>query len=306
MENIYKTDEESMGLLKHSKELYQLLLLELQSVLFEYDIAADVLYYSMLLPKHVRKEVKIEKYKEKMIEHVHADFREKVMKIILQAGQASENNNLEFKADLFGTGYRWYRTIYKSLVDNSLKNQWLIGRIDDINEEKLARQELVESVSRDILTKLYNRKTTEKLIDEQLRRLPEGEKGILVLLDVDDFKQLNDQMGHLKGDEFLKRATQKVKDCFRGEDIIGRIGGDVFVVFLHGDFHIDDVERKASSIMELFSTVQVATYKKITCSIGIAVTSSRMSTYTSLMENADKVLHKAKARGKSRYIIYEK
>jgi len=162
MENIYKTDEESMGLLKHSKELYQLLLLELQSVLFEYDIAADVLYYSMLLPKHVRKEVKIEKYKEKMIEHVHADFREKVMKIILQAGQASENNNLEFKADLFGTGYRWYRTIYKSLVDNSLKNQWLIGRIDDINEEKLARQELVESVSRDILTKLYNRKTTEK------------------------------------------------------------------------------------------------------------------------------------------------
>lgn len=306
MENTYKTDEKSIELLKHSEELYQLLLLELQSVLFEYDIAADVLYYSMLLPEHVRKEVKIENYKKKMVECVHADFREKVMKIILQAGQASESNVLEFKANLFGAGYRWYRTSYRSLADGDIKNQWIIGRIDDINEEKVARQELVESTSLDILTKLYNQKATEKLIDEQLRLLPKGEKGILVLLDVDDFKQLNDQMGHLKGDEFLKRATQKIRDCFREEDIIGRIGGNLFAIFLHGDFHIDDVERKASSVMELFSTVQVATYKKITCSIGIAVTGSRMATYTSLMANADTVLYKAKARGKSRYMIYEK
>lgn len=306
MENTYKPDEKRIDLLKHSKELYQMLLLELRSLLFEYDIEADVLYYSMLLPDHVRKEVKIENYKGKMLECVHADFREKVMQIILQAGQASENNVFEFKADFFGAGYLWYRMIYKRLVDDGLKSHWIIGRIDDVNEEKLVRQELVESASRDILTKLYNQQATEKLIDEQLRLLPEGEKGIFVLLDIDDFKQLNNQMGHLKGDEFLKRATQKIKDCFREEDIIGRIGGDLFVIFLHGDFHIDDVERKATSVMELFSTVQVATYKKITCSIGIAVTSSRLSTYTALMANADTVLYKAKARGKSRYMIYEK
>ena len=97
------------------------------------------------------------------------------------------------------------------------------------NQEKA---ELVRSAQKDALTGVYNRENTQKVIDAILReKAPEGFHGFLIL-DMDHFKEVNDVYGHVMGDNVLKMLGGFLKEQFREQDVIGRIGGDEFVILL--------------------------------------------------------------------------
>ena len=129
---------------------------------------------------------------------------------------------------------------------------------------------------------------------------------MMCVLDIDNFKKINDTMGHAFGDEVIATLGKRIKSEFRVSDIIGRIGGDEFVIFLK-DLKTDEIiEKEASRISGFFKDFQVGTYTKYspTASIGAALYPRDASDYVSLYKSADTALYKAKKRGKNQLAFY--
>lgn len=127
----------------------------------------------------------------------------------------------------------------------------------------------------------------------------------LMFLDLDNFKMVNDTQGHLKGDAMIQKIAAVFKRETRHENIVGRIGGDEFIIFLPSVRSEQDVtayaQRLCDSIqnLEYFQTLNIA----VSVSIGIIVSSQRGEDYASLVERADAKVYEAKAKGKNCYAI---
>lgn len=128
--------------------------------------------------------------------------------------------------------YIWIRIIASVLYDEHGRPNRVIGKLTNIDEEKKKNNELVKKAELDSLTGIYNRRTVEFFIDQFLAE--EGADGChtMLILDVDDFKNINDTLGHLVGDQALIDLVANIRNNIRRSDILGRIGGDEFVVFL--------------------------------------------------------------------------
>lgn len=158
----------------------------------------------------------------------------------------------------------------------------------------------------DQLTGLYNKVTTERKIKEYFAENPDSQS-LLFVLDIDNFKKINDTMGHAFGDEVLREIGQGLKQLFRASDIIGRAGGDEFVILLK---HITEdryVIREARKLENFFKGLQVGKYTKysVTSSIGCAVFTKDGEDFETLYKMADEALYKAKQRGKNQLAFYK-
>ena len=95
-------------------------------------------------------------------------------------------------------------------------------------------EELQERASKDALSGLLNRVTAEQYINERLQSMGENDTCAMFIIDADDFKRINDSLGHQAGDQAIRRFSQILSSQFRANDIVGRLGGDEFLVFLCG------------------------------------------------------------------------
>lgn len=127
------------------------------------------------------------------------------------------------------------------------------------------------------------------------------------MIDVDDFKQVNDTFGHISGDRVLREVTRKISGIFRESDVVGRIGGDEFVVLMKNIQDTEVVTRKAQEIIRIFESCRVGVQKKycISGSIGIALFPENGTTYKELLGKADQALYFAKAHGKNQFIYFK-
>lgn len=178
--------------------------------------------------------------------------------------------------------------------------------IFDVDEEVDLNEKLRISASTDALTGLLNRTFMQYEIEKKLRE--ENGKGTMILLDVDNFKQVNDKLGHPKGDEVLIRFSGVLREMFRRNDVIGRLGGDEFAVFLPGILPEEVLEEK----MKQLSSRCIFTYFsdrgdeiKTSVSIGIVLADENDS-YETLYKKADKSLYKSKEKGKNTHTYYQK
>lgn len=163
--------------------------------------------------------------------------------------------------------YIWMRIIASVLYDDHGRPNRVIGKLTNIDEEKKKNNELVKKAELDSLTGIYNRRTVEFFIDQFLAE--EGADGChtMLILDVDDFKNINDTLGHLVGDQALIDLVANVRSNIRRSDILGRIGGDEFVVFLKDtvdDEQIAVISEKISQAGQYSGTIP------ITVSVGAA------------------------------------
>ena len=119
---------------------------------------------------------------------------------------------------------------------------------DELDKEQMQKAELKEQADRQPLTGLFNRRAWER---EVKKVLAAGKNGYLVMLDLDHFKDVNDNLGHPEGDRILKETADMLRETFRKIDIIGHIGGDEFCVFLVGDFEEEIVDHRLEHLMNL-------------------------------------------------------
>ncbi len=159
----------------------------------------------------------------------------------------------------------------------------------------------------DQLTNLYNKVTTEKKIKEFIAQNP-NTQSLLFVLDIDNFKKINDTMGHAFGDEVLRAIGHGLKMQFRASDIIGRAGGDEFIIFLKGLKDDAIIRREAKKVENFFKDFKAGTdYVKYsaTASIGCAVFPRDAQDFDGMYKAADEALYKAKQRGKKQLAFYK-
>jgi diguanylate cyclase (GGDEF)-like protein len=287
--------------------LLELLLSKFNIDIFEYNVKKDVLFYTKTNCAGIRRRETVAQFRDFMLgrEQMEKGCGIPVLDIIDRASAAIMDDVVEYRTDFWQESFRWYRSTYKSIADDTGKVVAIIGYTEDVDDEVQKRKNLLENAQRDILTNLYNQETTEKLINGKIADLQPGEKGIFFLFDIDGFKQLNETLGQKAGDSYLRSAAALVRADFRYIDIVGRIGGDEFVIFLKGRISIDIVEKRAQQILDIFLRVQLQDYTPVSCSIGIAVTSSNKATYENLLLDANMALREIKVRGGHRYRMFE-
>ena len=203
-----------------------------------------------------------------------------------------------------GTGW-WYESIsYTVLFDENGKPYKAIGMGSDVSESELKERELMDAAQRDSLTGLLNHEATLAAVRRWLREGLHSE-GALFALDIDKFKHLNDTLGHQAGDTILKEAAQKITNNFRTGDVVGRVGGDEFVVLMRGGSR-DAVRKKADMLIKALrmSCVGDEAMVDLTASVGISFQRSG-DTLESLYGRADAALYKAKEEGRDRWIAEE-
>ncbi len=157
----------------------------------------------------------------------------------------------------------------------------------------------------DGLTGLYNKKMTEQQIKKQLAADPPLSSGALMIIDVDNFKSINDTFGHLYGDAVITQLGSSLRTIFQKSDILGRVGGDEFFVFLRNYKDDDVLKQRATELCNEFRKTyeQNGITVKISASIGIA-TLENSREFEDIYQFADIALYSTKARGKNGYTFY--
>lgn len=159
---------------------------------------------------------------------------------------------------------------------------------------------------RDSLTKLLNKSAIRSLTEQYLLSSPQP-KCAMFMIDLDNFKQVNDRYGHLFGDAVLTQAAKTIRKLFRNEDFVGRVGGDEFMVLMCGTDQVELVEERCRELVEGFRTLFRTQFQEqsLSCSIGVALCPLHGQTYHELFVRADQALYQTKAAGKNSYSIYD-
>ncbi|OGO88136.1 MAG: hypothetical protein A2Y15_00205 [Clostridiales bacterium GWF2_36_10] len=179
-----------------------------------------------------------------------------------------------------------------------------IKNIDAIKRKELA---IKYNSERDPLTELYNRKATHDLITDFLSNPnTSSEKNAFLSIDLDSFKLINDKYGHVAGDEVLTRVSICLKSVFRNTDIVARMGGDEFVVFMKSVESKVDILSKALEACTALKklTIDSKSDVYISASMGIALSPINGDSFEELYRNSDKALYYAKKTGKDRCVFY--
>ena len=169
-----------------------------------------------------------------------------------------------------------------------------------------SNRQLEEKADSDLLTGLGNKLATERRIKEYMADYPDS-LAVMFVLDIDNFKKINDTMGHAFGDEVLRELGRQIGVNFRVTDIIGRTGGDEFTIFLKNLKDDSNTIREAQKLEYFFRHFQVGDYVKYsaTASIGAAVFPADGSDFETLYKAADAALYKAKKRGKNQLAFFD-
>ena len=198
----------------------------------------------------------------------------------------------------------WYKCSLRAVFDYNAVPIKVVGILSNIDEEKRKIEVAEESAKRDSLTQLYNKITTNALVQQYIAET--RSHGAFFILDIDNFKGINDTLGHIYGDAVLSEIAHTLQILFRDSDIVGRIGGDEFVVFMTKLHNREIVHRKAKEVLKAlkrsFSNGDLS--YNISCSIGISVYPEDGNDSETLMEKADRALYYAKNHGKNQFVFY--
>lgn len=171
-------------------------------------------------------------------------------------------------------------------------------------EEAMRRSAALEKdIQLDSMTGLFNRKYTERHISRLLTE--EMSDGLLFLVDLDEFKRVNDQKGHQSGDALIKRTAAVLADHAGPSDIAGRVGGDEFMLFLKGFRSKDEGVQIASELINQVGKIFTVMDMKQSCSIGIVTIHKGEMSFSEAYKTADNALYKAKEAGRGTYFWHE-
>lgn len=284
-------------------ERYRLLTEMTNKMSFDYDSDTDtVLLYIDRTGDGVEAQV-IPHYLEKLASTrsgvVHPDDMDDVRRMFEDARAGAAEVSAEYRANYYGHGYAWYRANLFVAHDNA--GAWhLVGLIENIEDER----DLRYRAENDAATGLGNHATTQDLVAAALAKPAVREHSVCVVLDIDDFKAVNDNSGHMEGDALLRKVGSVLRSSFRESDVIGRVGGDEFVLLLK-EVDMDVVLRKLNQVRAQISATTVPGLGHApTLSVGVYATCSDDRTYRDVFTRADEALYQAKRAGKNRVQVY--
>lgn len=290
-----------------SNERYQIIMNQSDSIIFEYDILNKTVMYSGNFKKKFGFDPLTTGFPEAAAEEglIHPDDTDRYLEFFRNVELEDSYNEGEFRLTMANGSYAWFEMKVTTIRDENGKPLRAIGRLTDITKQKAETQKLIARSETDTLTGLYNKATTQNLIENSFKAQYNSQHAVL-MLDVDDFKNINDTFGHGFGDSALTELACKLKGVFRSSDIVGRIGGDEFMILMKDLKAPEMIAEKASDICKAL----LCNYEKdgktctISASVGVAVFPQDGTTYDELYKKADTALYRAKSNGKNNFMFY--
>jgi putative two-component system response regulator len=200
--------------------------------------------------------------------------------------------------------YEWLEVHLHAETEASHNNPVISGTLVNMAGWKNEVNLWKEKANRDALTGLFNREYFELSSSNSLEKDSLASAAI-VFIDIDDFKHVNDTLGHMFGDDILCCVAKRVLGVFRHTDVVARYGGDEFVVFVSG-INRPELEKRLKQLCEVFRFPyrnETVSYQ-ISGSIGAAMFPDDGTNYEELLDHADCALYAAKERGKDQYAMY--
>ncbi|MES2195545.1 MAG: EAL domain-containing protein [Pseudomonadota bacterium] len=204
-------------------------------------------------------------------------------------------------------GQRFITSKRIGIPDQTGVNRYLINVVDDVTERRRADQRIAHLAHYDALTDLPNRVLFREQIERELQRTAQGEQFALLYIDIDEFKGINDSLGHHVGDELLKAVAGRIRSCLGEADLIARLGGDEFAVIQSGVRNVADVVEFVTRVHEsIRQPYQCLGHQLSTdASIGIALAPQDGTELDQLIKNADLAMYGAKAGGRRTHRFFE-
>ena len=220
----------------------------------------------------------------------------KADKVVFIGLDISENLELQQKLQ---DSYMELEMAHEELIDSEEKLQ------EQYEELKKSKDELYKMAYKDPLTRLPNRRSFYENLRRDLKKYPVTNKALL-FIDSDNFKHLNDTLGHSYGDLLITEIGSRLSSMFSSDNVVYRLGGDEFIVYLYNYVSCVEVEKCAEKIIQCFeeplSIGDSLYYTSV--SIGVALYPEHGTSTDELIKRADIAMYKAKETGKNRYVFY--
>ena len=197
---------------------------------------------------------------------------------------------------------QWLEITTHIFKEQYSENMYALLYLKNVDAQKRKELEQETAATRDALTGVFNRAVFKYHVEMHMSENEELEDSTLLLLDIDNFKQINDTYGHAEGDHVIKQLSNALMKTFRRKDLLGRFGGDEFMVFLKNVTNREVINRR---IEEFCAEFKKNSEYQCTCSIGIATAKKENFSYEEVLKKADDALYRSKKDGKNRYTYYE-
>ena len=288
-----------------------------QSLIFEYDLQKRSVDFSgdtQFILGTDKKNFSVDFIKSEYFKRIHEDDISVVEHLLEALDEENVDFSAEFRYKCFSNEYIWVRMTGSQISKNDGKGQKFIGSINNVNAQIMHEQELKSIAESDKLTGLLNKSAMEQQVKKFLRIGATNQKSALFIIDLDNFKKVNDSLGHLTGDMAIMDAGKKLSLIFSEKDFISRFGGDEFCILMRLSENLNEstinriIHEKAQNLCTFLRedyfddkiTIEVS------ASVGIALYPKNGTSYEELFANADQALYEVKKDGKNSWKIFEK
>lgn len=290
------------------KERYRMIIELVEGITFEYDMINDTMEFPNKYEKYFDCPAVIPHFKKTLTKDFFATEDEffECQKLCQVIGYGQTHVNTELRLKTRDGSWIWFSVMLCTLLDDQQRPIKTIGKLADINQQKLIQEELENKSHLDPMTKLYHKISAQNQISVYLANKAPDTLAALFIVDIDNFKIINDTMGHFVGDHVIRFIAEEMKKIFRSTDVISRFGGDEYMILMKDIYAESLVIEKAAllhkSIANAFHLDREG--YQVTVSIGIAMVEEALMTYQQLFQWADKALYSAKNKGKNRFEVY--
>ncbi len=281
------------------KERYNILSEFTDTALFEYNLVDDTLKFTQNAPNIIGLEsTEFSNFSKNISKFCFSN--EDRFKIENMIQNINDVDIGEFETRLYHPNGEkfWSSCQYKSIRENGQVVS-IIGKINDIDEKKKREEKIISESNYDFTTNLQNKASIQSIINEELKK--NSATGFIYMMDIDNFKNINDNYGHIKGDEALSKFSDILISIFGSNKYAGRIGGDEFIAYLSDEIDYSVAEKKAKEILSMLQKSSNEMGVDMTVSIGIVAYPSSSTEFFKLYELADKAMYRAKQLGKNQY-----
>ncbi len=291
--------------LRIEKERYRLLLSNLSSAIWEYDVDNDQMYILNRSSSDGKFHV-IKNFRNTIVSsgEVHPDHIEAFLKLCSQLRSMPDSIETQLRLKNRHGNYRWYSITGRPLRDEKGDVISYIGQIKHISEPKEAERTSVSDY--DALTHLSNRFAFEGVVNTLMQDRTHHRRGALFVLNVDRFQRINNTLGRLFGDALLIELSGALKSLFPENSIFSRISGDEFAVYVDNYESEEKLFELAGAVCGCVKHCFISTDKSeiVTCCVGVAIYPTHGTTFEQLFYLADSALIVAKHRGPGNYYVY--
>ncbi|MBR6898148.1 MAG: sensor domain-containing diguanylate cyclase [Lachnospiraceae bacterium] len=274
---------------------------------FEYDFKSDVISFSEKYATIFHRGRNFIRFKETIRNHFtiyHKDV-DNLLKAYNDVLNGSDEGNFIFRLQMLNGQYEWFSAVFKTIFNSDGRPTYAVGKIYNIHESQKEKEALLSKSTKDPLTGLLNRGELEKRTQAYIDNMADEDHAALLIMDLDHFKSVNDNFGHSKGDDLLREISNLLMSEFRTTDIVGRLGGDEFYVFMKDISSMEDAITKCKSVLE--KVRRSITYDDMTVDISTSmgiVEVVKGGKFLDLYMKADASLYDAKESGRNRLCIY--